>query len=99
VAIMNNAVQIAGKTGTGEVGSEENFHAWFISFGPYETDNSSEQLVVVTQVEASNEHWDWWAIKSADMIYQGIFGSQTYEEVVESMKKRWVWYVRDLEVE
>jgi len=99
VAIQNNVVDIAGKTGTGEIGLEENFHAWFVSFGPYSTDNPDEQVVVVTQVEAYNENWDWWAIKAADMIYQGIYGNQTYEEVVKSMKERWVWYVRELEVE
>lgn len=99
VAIQNNVVEIAGKTGTGEVGLQENFHAWFISYGPYETDNPDEQVVVVTQVEAYNENWDWWAIKAADMIYQGIYGNLTYEEVVKSMKERWVWYVRELEVE
>jgi len=97
--ILNNAVHIAGKTGTGEVGLDENFHAWFVSFGPYDTDDPSEQLVVVSQVEAFNEEWDWWAIKAADMVYQGIFGSQTYEEVITSMKRRGVWYVRELEVE
>lgn len=99
VAIQNNVVDIAGKTGTGEVGLQENFHAWFISYGPYEAENPDDQVVVITQVEAYNENWDWWAIKAADMIYQGIYGNQTYEEVVKSMKERWVWYVRELEVE
>lgn len=99
VAIQNNVVEIAGKTGTGEVGLEENFHAWFVSYGPYRAENPDDQVVVITQVEAYNENWDWWAIKAADMIYQGIFGNQSYEEVVQSMKDRWVWYVRELEVE
>lgn len=95
VAIMNNVVDIAGKTGTGEIGSDENYHAWFVSYGPYNA-APEEQLVVVCQVEAYNEVWDWWAIKASDMIYQGIFGNQTYSEVVESMRNRWVWYVRDI---
>ncbi|MDA3852472.1 MAG: penicillin-binding transpeptidase domain-containing protein, partial [Spirochaetaceae bacterium] len=99
VAILNNVVDIAGKTGTGEVGLDDNFHAWFVSYGPYETENPEDRVVVVTQVEAYNDNWDWWAIKAADMIYQGIFADQTYEEVVTSMKKRWVWYVRDIELE
>ncbi|MBN2625909.1 MAG: penicillin-binding protein 2 [Spirochaetales bacterium] len=90
-AIMNNTVDIAGKTGTGEVGIDENWHAWFISFGPYDAP-PEDQIVVVTQIEAYNENWDWWAIKAADIIYGGIFGNRTYEEEVRDLKSRYVWY-------
>jgi penicillin-binding protein 2 len=91
IAIQNNVVEIAGKTGTGEVGSDENWHAWFISFGPYDAP-PEDQVVVVTQIEAYNENWDWWAIKAADIIYEGIFGEKTYEQVIRDMKERRVWY-------
>ena len=90
-AIMNNVVNIAGKTGTGEVGYDDNWHAWFVSFGPYDAP-PEEQVVVVTQIEAYNDEWDWWAIKAADIIYGGIFGHKTYEEVVRDLKSRNVWY-------
>ena len=90
-AIMNNVVDIAGKTGTGEIGSEDNWHAWFVSYGPYDAP-PEDQVVVVTQIEAYNDEWDWWAIKAADMIYSGIFGERNYEDVVRDLKSRRVWY-------
>ncbi len=98
VVILNDKVDIAGKTGTGEVGSNENWHSWFASYGPWTEDNTGKKYVVVTMVEASND-WEWWAPKAADMIYQGIFGNQSYEEVVRHMKDRGVWYARDIQLE
>ncbi|MDC7241907.1 MAG: penicillin-binding protein 2 [Spirochaetales bacterium] len=98
VVILNDQVAVAGKTGTGEIGSSTNWHSWFASFGPWSEDNSEEKVVVVTMVEASNE-WEWWAPKAADIIYQGIFGNQTYEEAVRSLKSRGVWYARDIVLE
>lgn len=94
--IFTDSVKIAAKTGTAEAwGLEDRWHSWFASFGPYETDDPDEQIVVVTMVEASNK-WDWWAPKAADMIYEGIFGNKTYEQVVEDFKSRGVWYAMDL---
>ncbi len=98
VVILNDQVEIAGKTGTGEVGSRTNWHSWFVSYGPWTEDNSGDKLVVVTMVEASNE-WEWWAPKAADIIYQGIYGNQTYEEAVRSLQRRGVWYSRDIVLE
>ena len=98
VVILNDQVAVAGKTGTGEVGSKEHWHSWYASYGPWTEDNSGKKYVVVTMVEASNE-WEWWAPKAADMIYQGIFGNQTYEEVVRYMQDRGVWYARDIQLE
>ena len=80
------------------MGSNENWHSWFASYGPWTEDNTGKKYVVVTMVEASND-WEWWAPKAADMIYQGIFGNQSYEEVVRHMKDRGVWYARDIQLE
>ncbi|MBB6479088.1 penicillin-binding protein 2 [Spirochaeta isovalerica] len=98
VVILNKQVEIAGKTGTGEVGSDENWHSWFASYGPYDTDNPEERVVVLTMVEATND-WEWWAPKAADIIYEGIFGNKTYEEVVRDFRKRRVWYSWDAHLE
>ena len=73
------AVEIAGKTGTSEVGLEDRWHAWFTSFAPYETVNPEERVVVTVIVEAVND-WEWWAVYCSAIIYQGIFANQTYEE-------------------
>ena len=98
VVILNDQVEIAGKTGTGEVGRDEHWHSWFASYGPWTEDNQGEKYVVVTMVEASND-WDWWAPKAADIIYEGIFGNMTYEEVIRDMKERRVWYAWDIPLE
>ena len=42
-------------------------------------------------VEAENE-WEWWAPKAANVIFQGIFADQTYEEAVETLRP-W-WYIQ-----
>lgn len=78
------AVEIAGKTGTAEVGQADRWHSWFASYAPYETDKPDERVVVSVIVEASNP-WEWWAPYASAIIYQGIFAGQTYEEAVKSL--------------
>jgi penicillin-binding protein 2 len=41
-------------------------------------------------VEATNP-WEWWAPKAADIIYQGIFGHEDFEQAVKSLEP--VWYL------
>ena len=91
--LTTRAVEAAGKTGTGEMGLQEQWHSWFAAFAPYKTDNPDEQIALVVNVEGVNE-WEWWAPKAADMILQGIFAHQTYEEVLEEFKNR--WYIVEL---
>ena len=79
------AVEIAGKTGTGEVGFENRWHSWFAAFAPYQTDNPEERVVVSVIVEAANE-WEWWAPFCSAIIFQGIFANQTYEEAVRTLR-------------
>jgi penicillin-binding protein 2 len=77
-------VEIAGKTGTGEVGLQNNWHSWFTSFAPYETGNPDERIVVSVIVEAVN-NWEWWAPYCSAIIYQGIFANQSYEEAIRTL--------------
>ena len=86
--ITTQAVEAAGKTGTGQIGLEDQWDSWFASFAPYKTDDPDEQIVLVINVEGVNE-WEWWAPKAADIILQGIFADQTYEEVLEEFRNRW----------
>jgi penicillin-binding protein 2 len=76
------AVQIAGKTGTGEVGFQDRWHSWFTAYAPYGSENPNEQVVVSVIVEAAND-WEWWAPYASAIIFQGIFAGQTYEEAVQ----------------
>jgi penicillin-binding protein 2 len=78
------SVEIAGKTGTGEVGLQDQWHSWFTSYAPYITDNPDERVVVTVIVEAVND-WEWWAPYCSAIIYQGIFADQTYEEAIGTL--------------
>jgi len=89
--ITTKAVDIAGKTGTAQVvaGIEtKSWHSWFAAYGPYETPNPDDRVVVVVMVEAS-DNWEWWAPKAANLIFQGIFANQSYEDAVATLKP---WY-------
>ena len=77
-------VEIAGKTGTGEVGLTDHWHSWFTAFAPYETSNPDERIVVSIIVEAVNK-WEWWAPYASAIIFQGIFANQSYEESVQAL--------------
>jgi penicillin-binding protein 2 len=79
-------VEIAGKTGTGEVGVgiTDRWHSWFAAFAPYETDKPEERVVVSIIVEAVN-NWEWWAPYASAIIFQGIFGEQSYEDAVKTL--------------
>ena len=83
------SVQIAGKTGTGEVGLQDRWHSWFAAYAPYDTDNSEEQIVVAVIVEAVNR-WEWWAPYASAIIFQGIFAGQTCDEAVRSLGLQYI---------
>ena len=86
--ITTDAVAVAGKTGTGEVGLEDHWHSWFAAYGPFGAADRDEQIVVVTMVEAVNE-WEWWAPKAANLIFHAAFSGQTVAEAVEYLRP---WY-------
>lgn len=81
----NKTVQIAGKTGTAEVnGYEKNhWHSWMVAYAPFDAP-PEEQVVVATLVEAVNT-WEWWAPYATNIIIQGIFNDQTYEESANAL--------------
>ena len=88
---MNNkSVKIAGKTGTAEVnGVEKNhWHSWMVAYAPYDAP-PEEQVVVVTLVEAVND-WEWWAPYATNIIIQGIFNDQTFDEAIDTLGFRYL---------
>ena len=93
-AIYTESVEVAGKTGTGEVGFDDRWHDWFVAYGPYETVDPEERVVVVAMAEASDSY-GWWAPKATDIVFEGIFGDRTYEEVIEEWHRRRVWWSWD----
>lgn len=90
--ITTSAVQVAGKTGSAEIGVESAYHNWYASFGPYNAQDPKEKIVVVVNVEAQ-ENIDYWAPKAANIIYQGIFANQTFEEAVRTLN---TYYTRGI---
>ncbi len=83
--MRNQLVKIAGKTGTAEVaGYDDSWHSWFVSYGhPFDA-SENESVVVCVIVEAANE-WEWWAPYASNIIYQGIFADQTYDEAIATL--------------
>ncbi len=93
--ITTNAVAVAGKTGTGQVGLEENYHSWFVAYGPYGEDVPVEdKIAVVVMVDAAND-WEWWAPKAANVIMHGYFQDLNFEETVFDLRRgpRPLWYM------
>jgi penicillin-binding protein 2 len=82
-------VEIAGKTGTGDVGFQDRWHSWFAAYAPYTTDKPEDRIVVSIIVEAANQ-WEWWAPYASAIIFQGIFAGQDYEEAVATLGLQYI---------
>ena len=82
---MNNKiVKAAGKTGTAEVAPyKTSWHSWMVCYAPYDAP-VEDQVVISTIVEACNP-WEWWAPYATNIILQGIFAKQTYEQDVKEL--------------
>ncbi len=93
VVLTTEATQVAGKTGTGEDGYVDQWSSWFVAYAPFGAP-PEDAVVVVVNVEPVNE-WEWWAPKAANIIFQGIFADETFDEAVESL--RWQWMFPDEE--
>jgi len=87
--VNNKVVQIAGKTGTAEVGLKDRWHSWFVAFGPYDALDPKDKVVVVVMVEASNP-WEWWAPYATNIIFQGMFAKQSYDQAVDALGFRYL---------
>jgi len=84
----NKLVQIACKTGTGEVdiyknSNQNHWHSWLVAYAPYDAP-PEERICVATIVEAVNE-WEWWAPYCTNIIIQGVFAHQTYAESIKEL--------------
>jgi penicillin-binding protein 2 len=82
-------VEIAGKTGTGEIGLQDRWHSWFAAYAPYRSNNPEEQIVVSVIVEAANP-WEWWAPYASAIIFQGIFANQNFDDAVRSLGLQYI---------
>jgi len=88
------SVQIAGKTGTAEVGFVDRWHSWFTAFAPYDNRKDENAIVLTVIVEAANK-WEWWAPYASAIIFQGYFNNQTYEEAVRALGFQYLMPVQE----
>ena len=80
----NETIKSVGKTGTAEVAPyKTSWHSWMVAYAPYDAP-PEDQVVVSMIVEACNK-WEWWAPYATNIILQGIFAKETYEEAVASL--------------
>lgn len=87
--LKNKIVQIAGKTGTAEVaGYTNSWHSWFVGYAPFDAP-PEDQVVVCVLVEAVNP-WEWWGPYASNIIFQGIFANQTYDEALDALGFRYL---------
>ncbi|MDR1868921.1 MAG: penicillin-binding protein 2 [Treponema sp.] len=81
---LERRVQIAGKTGTAEIGLADRWHSWFAAYAPYNSEDAENAIVVSVIVEAANK-WEWWAPYASAIIFQGYFANQEYEDAVRTL--------------
>ena len=81
---LERRVQIAGKTGTAEIGLADRWHSWFAAYAPYNSEDTENAIVVSVIVEAANK-WEWWAPYASAIIFQGYFANQEYEDAVRAL--------------
>jgi len=77
-------VQIAGKTGTAEIGLADRWHSWFTAYAPYNSTNPDDKIVVSVIIEAS-ESQVLRASAASAIIFQGYFANQEYETAVRAL--------------
>ncbi|MGP1586876.1 MAG: penicillin-binding protein 2 [Treponemataceae bacterium] len=88
IPLRNKNIKIAGKTGTAEVAQyKDSWHSWFVCYAPYGAP-AEETVVVCVLVEASNT-WEWWAPYASNIIIQGIFANQNYEQAIDALGFRY----------
>jgi len=90
--ITTKVVQVGGKTGSAETGFQNDYHNWYASFGPYDAPDPKDKIVVIVNIEAQ-DNIDYWAPKAANIIYQGIFANQTFEQAVRTLN---TYYTRGI---
>lgn len=59
-----------------------------VAYAPFDAP-PEDQVVVAVLVEAVNT-WEWWAPYATNIIIQGIFNNQTFEESVDALKFRYL---------
>ncbi|MBD3245292.1 MAG: penicillin-binding protein 2 [Candidatus Moranbacteria bacterium] len=68
-ALNDLGIEIAGKTGTAQIGGKDSTHSWFVGFAPYD----DPEIVLAVLVEEGGESSDA-AVPAAREIFKAYFG-------------------------
>ncbi|MCL2765475.1 MAG: penicillin-binding protein 2 [Treponema sp.] len=71
-------VQVAGKTGTAQIGLDDRWHLWFTAYAPFNSTNP-EDKIVVTVIFESTTYQIASPTQVAAIIFQGYFANQDFE--------------------
>ncbi|UGQ17685.2 penicillin-binding protein 2 [Borrelia sp. RT1S] len=88
-SVLTKVVEVGGKTGTGQTGVVGFDNSSFVGLAPY-NGNSGEQVIVFSLVEGRSNA-DMWPAKAVDLIMQGIFAKQSYDDILKGYRP---WYIR-----
>ena len=88
-SVLTKAVAVGGKTGTGQTGVIGFENSSFVGLAPY-SHTPSEQVIVFSLVEGRSNA-DMWPAKAVDLMMQGIFAKQSYEDILRGYRP---WYIR-----
>ncbi|AHH03719.1 Cell elongation specific D,D-transpeptidase [Borrelia nietonii YOR] len=89
-SVLTKAVAVVGKTGTGQTGVTGLENSSFVGLAPYNAP-PSEQIIIFSLVEGRSNTDNMWAAKSVDLMMQGIFANQSYEDILREYRP---WYIR-----
>ncbi|BCR21312.1 penicillin-binding protein 2 [Borrelia miyamotoi] len=89
-SVLTKAVKVIGKTGTGQTGVTGLENSSFVGLAPY-GGAPDEQIIIFSLVEGRSNVDNMWAAKSIDLMMQGIFANQNYEDILKEYRP---WYIR-----
>lgn len=84
--MKNDSVKIAGTAATSDpeyTFIKNRWNSLGVSYAPYDAP-LDEQIVVSVLVDANNE-WEWWAPYAMNIIIQGYFFNQDYDEASKNL--------------
>ncbi|WP_445436138.1 penicillin-binding protein 2 [Candidatus Borreliella tachyglossi] len=88
-SVLTKAVEVGGKTGTGQTGITGLENSSFVGLAPY--DGPSDEQVVIFSLVEGQSNADMWPAKSVDLMMQGIFAKQSYKDILREYRP---WYIR-----
>ena len=89
-SVLTKAVKVIGKTGTGQTGVNGIENSSFVGLAPY-GGSFDEQIIIFSLIEGRSNLDNMWSAKSIDLMMQGIFANQSYEDILKVYRP---WYIR-----